>query len=211
MTPGCVPGCVHAILRVIAKRMRHSFYLALGISLVGCSREPITSTSKAASDPPATTTTTPIPAQTPAPCRPDPQLQADLDTCQKRAAEKDKLILALQEENARLQTAQVTTPPISNQAASTASKEFLDAVTRTRGAIDGCHKDALKKNTGLASRTVTLVVDATFAEAGSLKTVVTSPSIGDTFDACFRAVASKWSIAKVNTAMTFRAQITLKP
>src|SRR6187549_3109228 len=83
--------------------------------------------------------------------KPDPQTQADLDQCQKDKAEKDKLIKAVEEENARLMRSQGSgggeivvsiegnaltvkpgkpgeVRPIDDKATAAASKEFLDVV-----------------------------------------------------------------------------------
>ncbi|MDQ3364088.1 MAG: hypothetical protein M3680_01475 [Myxococcota bacterium] len=165
--------------------------------------------------------------------KPDPQTKADLEQCQKDKAEKDKLIKAVEEENARLMrgqgsageivvaiegTALTVRPgkpgevrPIDDKAAAAASKEFLDVVARSRGAIQKCYEQALKKNTGLQAKTITLTVSASFSAAGAYKTSSFAPSLGDTFDNCIRTVASKWALPTNSPAMTFKAQVSLTP
>lgn len=167
--------------------------------------------------------------------QPDPQTKADLEQCQKDKAEKDKLIKAVEEENARLMrnqggggggeivvsiegnalTVRPGKPgdvrPIDDKAAAAASKEFLDVVAKSRGAIQKCYEQALKKNTGLQAKTVTLTVSASFSQAGAYRNASFSPSLGDTFDACIRTVASKWSLPSSSPAMSFKAQVSLTP
>jgi hypothetical protein len=165
--------------------------------------------------------------------KPDPQTQSDLDNCKKNLDEKDKLVKAEEEENARLMrekgsgseivvsiegnalTVRPGKPgemrPIDDKAAAAASKEFLDVVAKSRGAIQKCYEQALKKNTGLQARTVTLTVSASFKQSGAYSDSNFSPSLGDTFDSCIKTVASHWALPTNSPAMTFRASVSLTP
>ena len=165
--------------------------------------------------------------------QPDPQTKADLDQCLKDKGEKDKLIKAEEDENARLMRekgsgAEITvniegnaltikpgapgeTHPIDDKAALAATNEFMGMVGRSRGAIQKCYEQALKKNTGLQARTVTLSVQATFTNAGQYQNASFAPSLGDTFDACIRAVASKWTLSNNPPVQSFKAQFSLTP
>lgn len=163
---------------------------------------------------------------------PDPQTKAELEQCMRDKAEKDKLIKAVETESARLMREKATgaeivvsiegnaltvrpgqpgeTRPLDDKAIGAASQEFLNVVARSRGAIQKCYEQALKKNTGLQARTVTLSVSASFA-SGQYKNANFAPSLGDTFDACIRTVASKWTLPQSSPAMTFKAQVSLTP
>jgi hypothetical protein len=163
----------------------------------------------------------------------DPQTKDDLERCAKDKAEKDKLIKAVEDENARLMrekssgaeivvsiegnllTVKPGAPgevrPIDDKAVNEASKEFFNVVAKSRGAIQKCYEQALKKNTGLQARTVTLSVSASFATSGQFKSSNFAPSLGDTFDNCIRTVASKWTLSTTSPAMTFKAQVSLTP
>ena len=165
--------------------------------------------------------------------QPDPRTKEDLDSCLKAKDEKDKLCKSLEDENARLMrekgsgaeivvsiegnalTVKPGKPgevrPIDDKAAAEASKQFLDVVQRSRGAIQKCYEQALKKNTGLQAKTVTLTVSATFATSGAYKNASFQPSLGDTFDTCIHAVAQKWALPTNSPAMTLRAQVSLTP
>ena len=156
-----------------------------------------------------------------------------LDVCKKTLDEKNKLITALQEEAARSKPAggeiviaiegnaltvksNATTTagnphPMDDKAAAAASKEFLDVVAKSRGAIQKCYEQALKKNQGLQGRTVTLTVSASFSQAGAFQSSSFSPSLGDVFDACIKGVSSKWALPQNSPAMTFKAQVSLTP
>src|SRR5262245_36473172 len=164
--------------------------------------------------------------------QPDPQTKADLEQCLKDKAEKEKLIRAEEDENARLMrekgsgaeivvsiegnalTVKPGAPgevrPLDDKVVGEASKEFLNVVEKSRGAIQKCYEQALKKNTGLQAKTVTLSVSASFM-SGQFKSSNFAPSLGDTFDACIRTVASKWTLPANSPAMTFKAQVSLTP
>jgi hypothetical protein len=163
----------------------------------------------------------------------DPQTKADLERCLRDKEEKEKLIRAEEDENARLLREKATgaeivvsiegdaltvkpglpgeTRPLDDKAVGAASQEFLAMVSRSRGAIQKCYEQALKKNTGLQARTVTLSVSASFAPTGEYKSSNFAPSLGDTFDACIRTVASKWTLPSSSPVTTFKAQFSLTP
>lgn len=164
--------------------------------------------------------------------QPDPKTQAELDRCLKEKADRDKLIKAEEEENAalmrekssgkeivvaiegNLMTVKPGAPgevrPIDDKVVGEAAKQFQNVVERSRGAIQKCYEQALKKDTGLQARTVTLSVSASFT-SGQFKGSNFAPSLGDAFDACIRTVASKWTLPPSAPAMTFKAQVSLTP
>ena len=163
----------------------------------------------------------------------DPQVQQDLDICKKNLAEKDKLAQALSDENSRLkmkEAVEITVSiegnaltvrpprpgearPIDDKVAEASSKAFLDVVARSRGEIQKCYEQALKKNTGLQARTVTLSVQASFHQDGKYQSSAFNASmpLGDVFERCIRGVAEKWVLPTTSTAMTFKAQVSLTP
>ncbi|HUJ57387.1 MAG TPA: hypothetical protein VLX92_02810 [Kofleriaceae bacterium] len=165
--------------------------------------------------------------------KPDPQTQQDLDNCKQQLGAKDQRISALQDENAQLMRdkgsgAEIVVtiegnaltvkppsgggaPPVDDKVAAAASKDFLNVVAKSRGAIQKCYEQALKKNTGLQARTVTLTVSASFASSGTYKDSSFAPSLGDAFDTCIKGVASHWALPTTSPAMTFKAQVSLTP
>jgi hypothetical protein len=163
----------------------------------------------------------------------DPQIQAELDRCLAQKAEQDKLIKAEEAENARLMREKATASeivvsiegnlltvrpggpgevrPIDDKAVGEASKEFYDVVAKSRGAIQKCYEQALKKDAGLQAKTVTLSVSASFSPSGQFKSSNFAPSLGDIFDNCLRTVASKWTLPTSSPVMTFKARVSLTP
>jgi len=162
-----------------------------------------------------------------------PETLAKLDNCSKQLAEKSKLIQDYADRNAALELAAqqpgeivVTiegdaltvkpgraggTPAIDDKTATAMSQDFLDQVSKSRGAIQKCYEQALKKNTGLQARTVTLKLSASFAATGVFQRTSFNPSLGDTFDNCLRGVASRWKLKPASQTMTFQASVSLVP
>jgi hypothetical protein len=166
----------------------------------------------------------------------DPQTQKDLTDCTANLKTKQDVITQLQDENTKLQTkqpvasevllaiegnvltvkpggggGQVATRPLTDAASLAAGNQFIDLVRKSRGAIQKCYEQQLKKTSGLQSKTITLTVKASFTTAGAYQTASFSPSIGDTFDSCMKSVASNWKLPQNSVAMTFQAPVTLTP
>lgn len=164
--------------------------------------------------------------------RPDPQTEKDLEDCKKAKIEKDKLIVALQDENAKLmgkrgggeivvsiEGANLNVrpgkpgdvAPIDDKVAAAAATEFLDVVAKSKGEIQKCYQQALKKNSGLQAKPVTLTVYATFAESGAFSSSSFAPSLGEPFDGCIKRVSARWALSQSAPAMTFKAPVSLTP
>jgi hypothetical protein len=161
-----------------------------------------------------------------------PETLEALKNCQTNAEENKKLIASYEAEIRRLEqnaggaagelvvtiegeikpprpgAAQVA---VDTKAAAAQSQSFIDVVQKSRGAIQKCYEQALKKDTSLQARTVTLNVSASFNAAGAFQRTSFSPTISDAFDQCMRGVASKWSLPTSTQAMTFKAQVSLTP
>ncbi len=166
--------------------------------------------------------------------RPDPKVAEDLKACQVREEENKKLIASYEAEIrrhgesaagagevvVRFENDVLTIKPgapgevlakIDPKVAQAQSKHFVDVVTKSRGAIQKCYEQALKKDTTLAASTVTVVISATFSSAGQFQSMSFSRSLGSAFDACVRSVAAKWQIPATSQAMTFKAPVSLTP
>ncbi len=165
----------------------------------------------------------------------DPDMVRDLDVCKKTLEDKNKLVQALQDENARLMrgsaggseivvaiegnlmTVRPAKPgenrPIDDKAVAAASKGFEDLVQKSRGAIQKCYEQVLKKDTNLQARTVTLTVEATFSNQGAYQgsSFHATQNLGDTFDSCMKTIAQKWQLPQNSQTMTFKAQVSLTP
>lgn len=166
-----------------------------------------------------------------------PETLAQLQNCNTQVTEKDKLIKSYSDRIAQLERdaaqqgefvvsiegdALVIKPGggtgggggghVDDATAKALSEDFLAQVQKSRGAIQKCYEQALKKNTGLQAKTVTLKLKASFAPAGTFQRTSFDPSLGDTFDNCLRGVAGKWKLSKpAPQTMTFQAQVSLVP
>jgi hypothetical protein len=165
----------------------------------------------------------------------NPDTLRALDVCNKTLEESKKLAQALQDENARLMRGSGTggeivvsiegnmmtvRPPkpgetrtIDDKVVAAASKEFEDLVHKSRGAIQKCYEQVLKKDTALQARTVTLTVSATFTGQGAYQNSAfhATQNLGDTFDNCMKTIAQKWQLPQNSQTMTFKAQVSLTP
>lgn len=100
---------------------------------------------------------------------------------------------------------------IDDKTATAMSEKFLDIVKKSRGSIQKCYEQALKKSSGLQARTVNLTLSASFSPSGDFSRVNFSPELPETFDTCLRGVAQKWKMDKAPQAMTFQASVKLTP
>lgn len=90
-------------------------------------------------------------------------------------------------------------------------ESFLSQVQGARGQMQRCYQNALKKNSGLQARTITLNVQVRFSPAGKVARATFEPEISDAFEACMSAVARRWTLDGTSQSVTFRQPITLSP
>jgi hypothetical protein len=162
-----------------------------------------------------------------------PETLDSLKKCQDNAEENKKLIASYEAEIRRLETKGSTggeilvtfegdvltvkppgpggNLPVDRTVAAKQSQSFVDIVHKSRGAIQKCYEQALKKDASLQARTVTLHVSASFSAAGQFQKTSFTPSVSAAFDSCMRGVATKWQIPATTQAMTFQAQVSLSP
>lgn len=176
-------------------------------------------------------------------CKGKTKYQDTKETTEKLASletqlkDKDTYIQKLRDENAELQRGGVVSdsewlftiegdalvlkakpsggggPAIDDATATAMSNQFLDLVSKSRGSIQKCYEQALKKDSNLQSKTVTLTVSATFSNQGAYQSSSfnASANLGDVFDNCMKQIAQKWALPQNSPAMTFKAQVSLTP
>lgn len=166
-----------------------------------------------------------------------PETLAKLSDCESRAgklADKDRLIATYEAEIVRLKAeggkqeysfvieGDALTlkgkpagggggAPIDDKQAAQLSQQFIDVVNKSRGSIQKCYEQALKKNSGLQARTISLTVSANFSAAGAYTRGSFSPQLGDAFDSCMKGVAAKWKLPAASQGMSFQATVSLSP
>jgi hypothetical protein len=143
------------------------------------------------------------------------QCEADLAALQRGQAAGGEIVVTIEGDVLKIKPGHggSGTPerPIDDATAAKQSQAFLDIVSRSRGAIQKCYEQALKKNSGLQAVTVSMKLSASFGASGEFSRMSTSRSLGDTFDGCLHAVAAKWKLPAAPAAMTFQAQVSLSP
>lgn len=88
---------------------------------------------------------------------------------------------------------------------------FVTQLKRSRGAIKKCYQAALKKNTALSARTVTLSIGVDYKTSGQVKAAQFSPRVSEQFDQCMDGVASNWTLPAMPRAVSFNYNQTLTP
>jgi hypothetical protein len=162
----------------------------------------------------------------------DSQAAKDLADCQRDREEKDKYIAKLQEASTKQQmekgggelvvtiegakmTVRAGQPgealPVDEKVAAAGVQEFLGILEQSRGAIQKCYQQALKKSSGLQSQVVSLTVQATFTPQGTVAASSSAPSLGEAFDGCLKQVAQRWTIKGASSTTTYRQVVQLKP
>jgi hypothetical protein len=140
------------------------------------------------------------------------QLTDENAACQRDKAGTGELAFVIEGDMLKIKPgSHSSTPGIDDATAGKQSQAFLDVVQRSRGAIQKCYEQALKKNSGLQSRTISLKLSAKFSSAGDFNGTSFNPSLGDTFDNCLRTVAGRWKMPAAPAAMTFEASVSLSP
>jgi hypothetical protein len=166
----------------------------------------------------------------------NPQTLDELEACKRNAVEQAKLVKALEDEKARLAMNQpppvaegeivvniqddilVVKPPgngsapkVDPKVAAALSQQFIDTVTKSRGGIQKCYEQLLKKDSSLQNKSQRLTITSQFQATGVHKSSSFAPNLGDTFDTCMKAIAAKWTMPPNGPITTFKAPVNLTP
>ena len=88
---------------------------------------------------------------------------------------------------------------------------FVAALKKSRGSIKKCYQGALKKNSALQARSVTLDIAVDYKTSGSVRNASFSPRISEQFNTCMRTVAKNWKLPAMPRAVSFNYKQTLTP
>ena len=90
-------------------------------------------------------------------------------------------------------------------------KAFVSQLKRSRGSIKKCYQHALKKNSALSARTVTLNIGVDYKTSGKVKNATFSPRVSEQFNQCMDGVAQNWTLPGMPRAVSFNYKQTLTP
>ena len=90
-------------------------------------------------------------------------------------------------------------------------KSFLKAVNRSRGGIKKCYQRALKADSSLQARTISLKIKVRYDTAGKVTGTGFSPKISSKFDSCMGSITRRWKLPAPPRPVSFRAPVTLTP
>lgn len=88
---------------------------------------------------------------------------------------------------------------------------FVKSLKKSRGAIKKCYQSALKKNSALSARTVTLNIGVDYRTNGKVKNANFSPRVSKQFNQCMDSVAKNWTLPAMPRAVSFNYKQTLTP
>lgn len=88
---------------------------------------------------------------------------------------------------------------------------FRDQVQSSRGAIKRCYQNALKKDSSLEQRTITVNITVKYKSSGKVSDVMLDKRVSDNFAACLESTASSWTLPAAPKAFTFKAPVSLTP
>lgn len=168
--------------------------------------------------------------------RDNPETASQLAACEKSVADKDAYIATLEERVTDLESKagesvvvtiegeamEITAgknrgPSAGAGVAGGSAKDaelyesFVQSLKRSRGAIQKCYQSALKKNSALAARTITLDIAVDYRINGKVANASFSPRVSDQFNACMRTVADKWTLPAMPRSVSFAYKQTLTP
>lgn len=163
----------------------------------------------------------------------DPQTLKDKEDCLKALEDKKTYIASLEKQIADLQLAgssgvlvtiqgeamQISGKGPHQQAGEPAGsaddaklyEAFVASLKKSRGSIQKCYQAALKNNTQLQARTVTLNIQVDYKTSGSVAKSGFEPKISEGFDQCMEAVARRWDLPAMPRSVTFAYRQTLTP
>jgi hypothetical protein len=90
-------------------------------------------------------------------------------------------------------------------------KAFVARVDGSHGEMRKCYEVALKRDSALQARAVTVTVRVKFYSTGKVASATFAPSISPEFIRCAQAAARSWSLDRLPEAISVEYQIRLAP
>lgn len=167
---------------------------------------------------------------------PDPQTEADLTACRDKVKDQDELRSLLEKEIADLKLGSTTGEevvvtiegdvvsikagkgkgphrgePRGNAKDQALYERFVASVKKSRGAIKKCYQNALKKDSKLQARTVSLKIQVNYKTSGKMSSATFNPRISANFDKCMSNVAKRWTLPAAPRRVAFHTKMMLTP
>ena len=90
-------------------------------------------------------------------------------------------------------------------------KKFVASVKKARNPMTQCYRRALKNDSSLQARTVTVKFKVSYATSGRVTRAGSTPKLNNAFSSCISGVAKKWALPAMPKAASFVAPLTLTP
>lgn len=141
-------------------------------------------------------------------------LEADVAACKLAAGNPNEFVVTIQGDAMEIKARPTSggNSSVSDAVAIDLSQKFIDLVKKSRGNIQKCYEQALKKNASLQARTISLTVTARYGATGDVSKSTFKPdSLGTAFDSCMQGVAKNWKLPATAASMSFQSTVTLSP
>ncbi len=167
---------------------------------------------------------------------PDPQTEADLVACRDKIGDQDELRALLEREIVDLKLGSTTGEevvvsidgnvlrikagkgkgphrgePKGNAKDQALYEKFVASVKKSRGAIKKCYQNALKKDSKLQARTVSLKIQVNYKTSGKMSSATFNPRISVNFNKCMSTVAQRWTLPAAPRKVAFHTKMMLTP
>ncbi len=88
---------------------------------------------------------------------------------------------------------------------------FVKQLKRSRGSIKKCYQAALKKDSRLSTKTISLNIQVNYKTNGKVKGASFNPQVSSAFKQCMNGVAKGWVLPAMPRSVTFNYKQTLTP
>ena len=134
---------------------------------------------------------------------------------QAKASEGNEIVVAITGDTIEIKKGKDKGPNVKNNGPAAADedlyKAFVNHVRKSKGSIQRCYTNALKKDSGLQAKTITLKLSVRFKADGKVSKATFTPRISDSFNTCMSTVAKRWTLQGTRQSITFQQPVTLSP
>lgn len=88
---------------------------------------------------------------------------------------------------------------------------FDKQVQGSRSAMQRCYQNALKRDTSLQARSITMTIDVRFTATGKVSKANFRPGISDAFVSCMNSITERWSLPGAASGISFQQPVSLSP
>lgn len=88
---------------------------------------------------------------------------------------------------------------------------FDKQVQGSRSAMQRCYQNALKRDTSLQARSITMTIDVRFTATGKVSKASFRPEVSDAFVSCMNSITERWTLPGASSGISFQQPVSLSP